>query len=455
VISPAATEEPTEAATEASTEAATEAATEATTEAATEEPTEAASGGPRVISPAATEEPTAAAAATAEATVEPTEAATEAAGSGPRVISPATTEEPTEAATAAATETAIEQPTEAATEAASGGPRVISPAATEEPIAEATATEVATEAATEATPEPAAQATAESTEEPTAEPAAEATPEGPAWTFSAEAPAPVEGHPVQYNLASEAMRTDSNWAAYHPGEQLVTDCNACHTTGFRAEGNQNGLPGLIGTWNEPGVGCEACHGPGGNHVNNPYQEWMRVERDGAACGSCHSMGDPTVIQAQDGFVNHQQQFAELFSSKKRVMDCVDCHNPHATVKYAENFGALTSCETCHFEKTVEQKKNDREHASCVECHMPNVVVSGQGDLPAYRADMQAHIFAINPRGEGQFNEDGTLLQPWLTVEYACGGCHGPGNRGPNLPLAELVQAALGYHDPALAGSLND
>ena len=55
------------------------------------------------------------------------------------------------------------------------------------------------------------------------------------------------------------------------------------------------------------------------------------------CGACHGRGDPRQIEAVDGFIDHQQQYDELFASKKRVMQCVDCHNPHETVKYAKGF----------------------------------------------------------------------------------------------------------------------
>jgi hypothetical protein len=42
----------------------------------------------------------------------------------------------------------------------------------------------------------------------------------------------------------------------------------------------------------------------------------------------------------DGFIDHNRRCGELFSSKKRVMECVDCHNPHETVKYGRG-GART------------------------------------------------------------------------------------------------------------------
>ena len=140
---------------------------------------------------------------------------------------------------------------------------------------------------------------------------------------------------TQYNLPNKSLKMGDDWVAYHPGEQVSFTCGACHTTGYVPDGNQDGLPGLVGKWAEDGVGCEACHGPGSNHVNDPYLVDMKIVRDAEMCGACHSHGDATKIDAMDGFIVDQQQYAELFASKKRVMRCVDCHNPHQTVKHAK------------------------------------------------------------------------------------------------------------------------
>jgi hypothetical protein len=75
---------------------------------------------------------------------------------------------------------------------------------------------------------------------------------------------------TQYNLYNKNLKMGENWVAYHAGEEKPYSCGSCHTTGYRPEGNQDGLPGLIGTWVEDGIGCEECHGAGEHHVNDPY-----------------------------------------------------------------------------------------------------------------------------------------------------------------------------------------
>lgn len=260
---------------------------------------------------------------------------------------------------------------------------------------------------------------------------------------------------TQYNFANRTLRLDEGWVAYHPGETLTFDCAACHTTGYIPEGNQDGVAGLVGTWVEDGVGCENCHGPGSNHVNSPYLVSMKLERDGELCGNCHSRTEVTAIEAHDGFIDHNQQYSELFSSKKRVMNCVDCHNPHSSTLYDTDTAIKTDCDTCHFENATYQKITDRKHAQCVDCHMPRITTSAVSDLARFSGDLRSHLFAINPDGKSQFNKDGSLSEPYIVVDYACKGCHSETGRAPVLEDERLKAVATGFHDPALAGSENE
>lgn len=259
---------------------------------------------------------------------------------------------------------------------------------------------------------------------------------------------------AEYRLPNKSLKIGEDWVDYHAVEQQSFDCGSCHTTGYRPEGHQDNLPGLIGTWVEDGVGCEACHGPGEHHVNDPYLIQMPIYRDSETCGACHSRGDQLTIEGHDGFIADNQQYDELFASKKRVMDCVDCHNPHQTVKYAGRGEVVkTECESCHFENADYQKINDRRHATCTDCHMPLLTQSALAEPAQFTADVHTHLFAINPMEKAQFDKDG-FSHPYLTVESACRGCHYDGGKGAELTDEELQAAALNFHDRALSGSLN-
>jgi DNA-binding PadR family transcriptional regulator/cytochrome c553 len=71
----------------------------------------------------------------------------------------------------------------------------------------------------------------------------------------------------QWNFANEIVGKDAGWVKYNSGkEKLPYDCGTCHTTGYSPQGNQDDLPGLVGTWNQEGIRCEECHGNGSLHI---------------------------------------------------------------------------------------------------------------------------------------------------------------------------------------------
>ena len=93
----------------------------------------------------------------------------------------------------------------------------------------------------------------------------------------------VTGETAQLNFANRLLQTSEELVPYHAGEELPYDCGACHTTGYSTQGNQDGRAGMVGTFAFPGVQCEACHGAGSLHVNDPYSFTPQVDRDRQEC----------------------------------------------------------------------------------------------------------------------------------------------------------------------------
>lgn len=260
-----------------------------------------------------------------------------------------------------------------------------------------------------------------------------------------------ENATTQYNYYNPELDMGNNWVAYHAGEENKPyDCGTCHTTAYSPEGNQDGLPGLIGTWSEPGIQCEECHGPGSAHAEYPMSFAMNVDRDSAACGDCHFRGVPEEVDASGGLIKHHEQYEELFQSKHLTLDCVDCHDPHDGVIQLRKTGeptTRTQCENCHFEEAQVQKNEKHVTASveCISCHMPRVTKSALGDPEKFTGDIRTHLMAIDPNQIGQFNEEGTASLSQLGLDFACRHCHVEGGSAEPMTDEELQAMANDYH----------
>lgn len=250
----------------------------------------------------------------------------------------------------------------------------------------------------------------------------------------------------QFNLGNPALGLSTGWATYHAGEtDLVFTCGSCHTTGFSTGGNQDNRPGISGTWYEPGVRCEACHGPGSLHANNPKGVRMLVERDSGLCRQCHEYVPKSELEVKNGFIQHSDQYGDLSQSKHQVLDCLTCHNPHSGVVQLRQQGLQTTnllCSDCHWQEA--QFQNNPRHVTigigCTDCHMPRLIQSGTANPRGYVGDMRTHVVAIDPRQISQFNQDGGLAVGQISLDYACRHCHGMTKTD-----AELLAAASSYH----------
>ena len=254
----------------------------------------------------------------------------------------------------------------------------------------------------------------------------------------------------QYSLSNSEVSKTSAWAQYHAGEQELTyDCGSCHTTGYTPSGHQGDMPGITGSFTQPGVQCEACHGPGSLHASNPRGVRMLIDRDAEMCQGCHLFGSSGTIEVADGFISHQNSYGDLPQGKHTVIDCVVCHDPHTGVvqKLQANEAATKiACADCHFQEA--QVQNNAKHATigidCVECHMPQMIKNTWGDAAKFTGDVRTHRMAIDPTQVHQFNSDGSLATMQISLDFACRHCHVSGQVTPKTDQ-ELIQAATGYH----------
>ncbi len=244
----------------------------------------------------------------------------------------------------------------------------------------------------------------------------------------------------QYNLPNAHLKKDTHWTGYDAKKspRKPYTCGECHTTGWVPTGekgpHQDGLPGIHGTWAQPGVTCEGCHGAGSKHVADPETAKLSVEE---RCGDCHKRGEVTQIDASGGLVKHHEQYEDLLASPHKALKCIACHEPHKSVKYGGGGyrGPKKTCLSCHAQQTVKLE-TEGHRSECISCHMPRTAKSAvavkhqtaEGEIP--EGDVRGHVFRISLDSSwNMFTEDGKFMavdedrKAWLSLDRACLVCH--------------------------------
>ena len=90
-------------------------------------------------------------------------------------------------------------------------------------------------------------------------------------------------HPEAYTIWQQSKHAHAYQTLVSHGHAADPECLTCHTVGF---GFQTGFVNIETTPNLPDVGCETCHGVGGNHVKNPQKGYGQVTK--ANCLTCHT-----------------------------------------------------------------------------------------------------------------------------------------------------------------------
>ncbi len=209
-------------------------------------------------------------------------------------------------------------------------------------------------------------------------------------------------------------------------------CADCHSTNVRKGYNQQARS-YDTTYAEINVACEACHGPGSNHVawagkpndqrkldanegltillderrdtgwvidpasNTPHRSKPReTERELQMCARCHarrsqihqdyvhgqSVEDDyrvalldSDIYFPDGQIKREDyEYGSFIQSRMfhEGVTCSDCHEPHTSKLRAEG-NAL--CLSCHLTQKYDSPrhyfhKTGTKASQCIECHMP-------------------------------------------------------------------------------------
>ena len=168
-------------------------------------------------------------------------------------------------------------------------------------------------------------------------------------------------------------------------------CLSCHTTNFRAIEDQTGPESA-----DLSIGCEACHGPGGNHVIaaetqfvdsaiiSPGRESGNVINQ--VCARCHGLTHAEAFAGPDDdpgwlrFQNITLARSRCYTAGGGKLNCVTCHDPHANAdtRAARNEAKCLSCHSPGLGGNRPCPVNASR--GCIECHMPKIWVQATHSL---------------------------------------------------------------------------
>ncbi|SDU31340.1 tetratricopeptide repeat protein [Halopseudomonas salegens] len=253
-----------------------------------------------------------------------------------------------------------------------------------------------------------------------------------------------------------------HWA--RPSQNWNFMCADCHVTDYRKGYDPAGNRFQPG-WSELGVGCEACHGPGSEHLRwaagaddlEAYGLTLQLDqrqgldwyfqleavtasprqptaehKEQTLCAQCHSLRSQVSegFQAGESFFDHYrpelltdplyypdgQQREEVFISASFAQSkmhaagvtCSDCHDPHSQQLRADGD---TLCASCHNADHFDQPSHHfhptgSSGAQCVNCHMP-----------------QTTYMVTDPRRDHQFGIPDPHRSLRLDTPNACVSCH--------------------------------
>jgi len=244
-------------------------------------------------------------------------------------------------------------------------------------------------------------------------------------------------------------------------------CGVCHATGYEA-GYDPALDRYQTTQAEIGVGCEACHGPGRDHVDwaegagaPPLNYGFSADLSTPQgliqqCAGCHSRreaffdGSPTPgtpyhnaynlsllrpgLYHPDGQIRDEVYVYGSFLQSKmyeKGVTCSDCHDAHTAEVKAEGNAICTQCHNpggnsrfpslplAEFDGPAHHRHPEGSSgAQCTSCHMTEQVYMGND----WRAD---HSFRI-PRPD---------LSAETRAPDACTSCHT--DQSPDWAAAQL------------------
>lgn len=283
--------------------------------------------------------------------------------------------------------------------------------------------------------------------------------------------------PAEWNTVT------SEWQSYNTGDEWLSEgydfnqnCSYCHVTGFEAETLE---------WDDEGVQCEACHGPGSEHVilmddlgfifderdREDLHETINIAVDPQTCGQCHSRGISDSAHPYPTDYILGEDLSETWTLT--TQDVADSWHPTgqaALPNMQYNEWLLSG----HAESYTSATTSDNYDLECLTCHSSGyrralrILETSDEDpeaLPIPEVEAERLPFGVacstchNPHDNRDDDEDFDLDEAVYAQCVAChqsagdiAGLHHPVQEVyEGLALVEEVEPVIGTHFTASDG----
>ena len=213
-----------------------------------------------------------------------------------------------------------------------------------------------------------------------------------------------------------------SWLGRRISEDERYACLGCHATTPRAADERTGPEAL-----DHSIGCERCHGPGGNHQRAVDLGWddLAIVQPGRAkaarivvfCGECHdnprpspeTSADPaaalvtTIDPAEVRLQSRTLVRSRCFTESEGTLSCLTCHDPHRDAERDTSY-YVSKCLECHAKEKPRGAARTCQvnpAGGCLSCHMPK---DAKSIVPAVYTD---HWIRVHP-GDGGKASAGVL-----------------------------------------------
>jgi tetratricopeptide (TPR) repeat protein len=176
-----------------------------------------------------------------------------------------------------------------------------------------------------------------------------------------------------------------------PVRDGIVRCVYCHVTNFRDFRDPPPESGFCPTVTDAGIGCERCHGPGGNHLaairaGFPDRAIVNAGTSSssaitAQCADCHIVGSTPDINAAPDNPDYVRSpgltltFSRCYTESDGEMSCLTCHDPHRDDEEPVGFYE-SKCLSCHSQKNGSQTAcRVNPITNCLNCHMPKIPIA--------------------------------------------------------------------------------